>query len=267
MGNTRKTGKEQFYTPKTIANQIVEQALDFVQNKDLFIEPAGGNGSFIDAALESGFKKVISFDIEPHHHLIQKGNFLEQDLQVQNAITISNPPFGRNNSLSIPFFNHSAKFSDLIVFIVPRSWRKWSVQNRLNLNFHLVKDFDLQVNYNDLDNNPLSNKSILKTCVQFWQRKSVARNKVNVKDYGFISKTTPESADVALTVFGFNCGKVETDFKRELNSTKIYLKLNHHRALDVLQSVDFTRFSKNTAYIEALSWQEINYLLNEKISA
>jgi hypothetical protein len=43
------------------------------------------------------------------------------------------------------------------------------------------------------------------------------------------------------------------------------LKLNHPQALVALRSVDFSRFYKSTAYTEALSIQEINYLLNEQI--
>jgi hypothetical protein len=43
------------------------------------------------------------------------------------------------------------------------------------------------------------------------------------------------------------------------------LKLNHPKALKALQSVDFAKFYRNTAYTEALSLQEINYLLNEAI--
>jgi hypothetical protein len=43
----------------------------------------------------------------------------------------------------------------------------------------------------------------------------------------------------------------------------MFLKLQHPRALEALQSVDFSRFFKNTAYTEALSIQEINFLLNE----
>jgi hypothetical protein len=43
------------------------------------------------------------------------------------------------------------------------------------------------------------------------------------------------------------------------------LKLNHPKALEALKSVEFSRFYKSTAYTEALSIQEINYLLNEEI--
>jgi hypothetical protein len=45
----------------------------------------------------------------------------------------------------------------------------------------------------------------------------------------------------------------------------MFLKLNHPDALKALQTADFSRFYKNTAYTEALSLQEINFLLNEII--
>ena len=45
----------------------------------------------------------------------------------------------------------------------------------------------------------------------------------------------------------------------------MFLKLNHPGALKALQNADFSRFYKNTAYTEALSLQEINFLLNENI--
>ena len=54
---------------------------------------------------------------------------------------------------------------------------------------------------------------------------------------------------------------------RHVNTIAIemFLKLNHPRALATLQTADFGRFFRNTAYTEALSIQEINYLLNEAI--
>jgi hypothetical protein len=85
-------------------------------------------------------------------------------------VTISNPPFGRNNSLSIPFFNRAAEHSEFIAFIVPRSWRKWSVLNRLDRRFHLVSDKDLQIDYVDGLGANLSQRKKLATCFQIWQQ-------------------------------------------------------------------------------------------------
>jgi hypothetical protein len=267
LGNTRVTGKEQFYTPLALARTLVESVettLGSLKGK-IVLEPAGGTGSFVEAAYAKGVKEVISFDIEPLHEKVLLGSFLDQELTRKNLITISNPPFGRNNSLSIPFFNHAARVSDAICFIVPRSWRKWSVTNRLDLNFELVSDQDLDIDYVDSVGDLISDKSRLATCFQIWKRTLTPRVPVKIKDMGLIEKVTPEQAEVSMTIFGYGCGNIKQDFERVPNTTQLFLKLNHPMALSALQSVDFSKFFKSTAYTEALSIQEINYLLNEHI--
>jgi predicted RNA methylase len=267
LGNTRVTGKEQYYTPKPLAIELVsqiEKVLGTLAGKTI-LEPAGGTGAFIEAMLAIGAKKVISFDIEPLHELVSVGDFLEQEINESNLITISNPPFGRNNSLSIPFFNHAAKVSDAICFIVPRSWRKWSVINRLDLGFELALDLDLEIDYVDADGLPLSSKTHLATCFQIWKKANTRRQIIRVTDKGIIEKVSPDQADVSLTIFGYGCGKVKTKFEPVANTTQMFLKLKHPQALAALERVDYSKFFKNTAYTEALSLQEINYLLNEEI--
>ena len=153
QGNTRVTGKEQFYTPPSIASSVVDIVLSVVPDatRRPWLEPAGGTGAFVDAARAVGVLDVVSVDIEPLHPQVALGDFLAMQLDLRGAVTVSNPPFGRNNSLSVPFFNRSAEYSDYIAFIVPRSWRKWSVINRLDPYFHLVADEDLSINYVDAD--------------------------------------------------------------------------------------------------------------------
>ena len=267
LGNTRVTGKEQYYTPANLAGALiaeVEKVLGPLRGKTV-LEPAGGTGSFVEAALAAGAKKIISFDIEPLHPLVQQGDFLVEEILESNLITISNPPFGRNNALSIPFFNKAAQISEAICFIVPRSWRKWSVTNRLDLNFELVFDTDLEIDYEDASANSLSNKTRLATCFQIWKRVSKPREIIKIKDMGLVEKVSPEQADVSLTVFGYGCGKLRTEFEPVANTTQLFLRLIHKDAYSALSKVDFSRFYKNTAYTEAISLQEINYLLNEEI--
>lgn len=267
-GNRRVTGKEQFYTPQELAQSLTAQISPLVGGLEgkLVIEPAGGTGAFINAAKDLGATRVLSFDIEPKSDGVQLGDFLEADLaDIKGAITISNPPFGRNNSLSIPFFNKAAHHSDYIAFIVPRSWRKWSVINRLNRNFHLIHDQDLSIDYVDDLGEMVWQKSNLRTCFQLWERRASQRDLIKVQDLGLISKVTPEEADIAITVFGYSCGLIRTEFERVPNSTLMFLKLHDERALNTLKSVDFSRFFRNTAYTEALSLQEIRFLLNEAI--
>jgi predicted RNA methylase len=268
LGNRRVTGKEQYYTPTDTALSIMDGIRELMPDfkKRTFLEPAGGTGSFITAAKDTGFKKIVSYDIEPLHQDVLLGNFLEQTLDISGAITATNPPFGRCNSLSIPFFNHAAKYSDLIVFIVPRSWRKWSVQNKLNRNFHLVRDDDLTINYVDAQGEHNYQKNNLRTCIQYWKRNDDSvRPLYGVQDMGLITKCSFEDADVSLTIFGYSCGTVKTEFPRKKNTTQMFLKLNHPTALEALENVDFSRFFNHTAYTEALSIKEINFLLNEYI--
>jgi predicted RNA methylase len=272
-GNTRVTGKEQYYTPRQLAQTLTEQLAAVVNSsnvpfaKRLMIEPAGGTGAFIDAARAQGAADFLSFDIEPLHTDVATGNFLDQDLsRVAGAVTLGNPPFGRNNALSIPFFNHAAESSHFIAFIVPRSWRKWSVQNRLHPQFHLVADQDIDVDYVDADGKQLSSKRRLNTCFQIWERREQTRAHISVEDLGFIEKVAPQDADISLTIFGYNCGLVKTEFERKPNTTQMFLRLQHPRALEALRKVDFSKFYRNTAYTEALSLSEINYLLNTEIT-
>jgi hypothetical protein len=267
LGNTRTTGKEQYYTPLDTAQSTVARLVS--RHPELltrtWIEPAGGTGNFIEVLHTFGVSEVISYDIEPHHPNVIRGNFLDQAPPTSNAVAVGNPPFGRNNALSIPFFNHCAKFSEYICFIVPKSWRKWSVSNRLALNFHLIDDYELSINYVDVNGKPLSKKTVLRTIVQTWERRDVNRTLMLVEDRGVVTRATPATADVSLTIFGYSCGNVKTEFPRVPNTTQMFLRLGHPKALEALKAVDFSRFFNNTAYTEALSLPEINYLLNEYI--
>lgn len=264
-GNTRVTGKEQFYTPPAVAEQVVARVLDLIPDAHTrpWLEPAAGTGAFLTAAYAAGITDVLAYDIDPRHPDITEANFLTQTPDLTGAITVTNPPFGRNNALSVPFFNHAANYSAAITFIVPRSWRKWSVQNRLDRRFHLIDDTDLDINYVTTDGTPISTRSMLRTCVQTWQRRNTLRDLITVPDPGIIAKTTPEDADVALTIFGYGCGTVRTNFPRHKVSTQMYLRLLHPRALEALEAVNYSRFSRNVAYTQALSLPEINYLLTE----
>jgi predicted RNA methylase len=238
--------------------------LKFVKNKNDFIwlEPAGGTGQFVNAMLQCGIKNIEAYDIDPRHQLVKKtDNFLNEQITGDNYITLTNPPYGRANSLCVPFFNHCARNSKYIGFLVPKSWRKWSVQNKLDFHFHLVHDAIVKTDFVYEDEN--RSKGKLATVFQIWERRDKARCHHAVEDRGYIKKTTPDLADVSLTVFGRGCGTVKTDFKREKNTTQMFLKLKEPWVLDALKTVDFSRFYNNVAFIEALSFAEIMYLLNE----
>ena len=267
LGNRRITGTEQFYTPRKLAAELVETALPHLPraSETTFLEPAAGNGSFVEALSEAEAHKVIALDRYPAIPSIQQADFLKSEFAETNLVTITNPPFGRNNALSIPFFNHAAKYSQTICFVVPRSWRKWSVTNRLDLRFHLIHDSDVFVSYEDNAGNPIRQKNGLRTCFQIWQRRDTLREKVVVPDNGLVEKCSPQDADISLRVFGYGCGTVLESFDRKPNTTLMFLRLNCKAAAMAIAGLDFSRFSERTAYTQALAFTEVNYLLNEAI--
>jgi len=270
QGNPRVTGKEQYYTSAQLAERLCGTMFELVPDAVArpWVEPAGGTGSFISALQNRGVKRIVSYDIEPHHPAITKADFLEVSVSGEGYAAISNPPFGRANKLCIPFFNKLANHCDYIGFIVPKSWRKWSVQNRLDRRFFLIHDEDLVVNYVDVAGQPLADgKMQLNTVFQVWERRDALRPIIKVEDRGYITKTTPAAADVSLTVFGRGCGTVKTEFLRVPNTTQMFLKLHNEKALEALQNANFKRFYENVAYIEALSIQEINYAINEYLDS
>lgn len=267
LGNRRVSGTEQYYTPKPLALELTKVLLKLRPDGQMlpFLEPAGGNGSFLSALDDLGITDVTSVDLHPKHQSVQKYDFLEYKPKKKNFITLSNPPFGRNNALSVPFFNHAANYSEVIAFLVPRSWRKWSVQNRLDRRFHLLHDQEVDVDYVTENGEPFGNKNELRTCFQIWEKRSELRPLVKVKDLGLLQKSEPADADIAIRVFGFGCGKVLTDFPRRPNTTLMFLRILDQRVTNVIHGLDYERFFLNTAYTKALSLQEINYLLNQEL--
>ena len=267
LGNTRVTGTEQYYTPPGLAHELVITTLATIPNANnrSFLEPAGGTGSFVDALRNSGISNLVAFDKYPKHEAVLRQDFLDWQPSGNNFVTISNPPFGRNNALSVPFFNKAADFSDYIAFLVPRSWRKWSVQNRLDLRFHLVLDQEVRVQYEDENGEKIAKQNDLRTCFQIWEKQETLRAKVQVPDNQLIAKSTPAEADLAIRVFGYGCGSVMEDFPRVENTTLMFLRILDNRVKRVIKGLDYERFAINTAYTKALSFQEINFLLNEEL--
>ncbi len=265
LGNRRVTGTEQYYTPADLAMHLTKLVTEVAGTEKTFLEPAGGTGVFIESLKKLGVKNIESVDIHPKHLDVQKADFLTFTPSRHDFITISNPPFGRNNALAVPFFNHAAHFSDLIAFLVPRSWRKWSVINRLDQRFHLLEDIDIAVNYVSESGEQFGVRNDLRSCFQIWEKRETVRGFIRVKDNRLVEKCSPADADIAIRVFGYGCGTVLKDFERKPNTTLMFLRVLDRKVFDVVEGLDYSRFKNNTAYTQALALPEINFLLNQAL--
>ena len=103
-----------------------------------------------------------------------------------------NPPFGKNASLAVQFFNHAAGFANCIAFIVPRSFLKPSVENRLDLRFEKVEQFPLAQPAFEFEGEDRS----VPTVWQVWCRISCAGTRPKVRlstDFGRVTFGRPGS--------------------------------------------------------------------------
>ena len=212
----REAGLDKFYTIPVIAEKCLTSIGARYKWSDwgLVIEPSAGNGSFLTRIPTT---KKVGIDISPEHKDIIKQDFLTYTppSDLGNILVVGNPPFGRVSSLAIKFFNH-ASWADVIAFIIPRTFRRVSVQNKLNSNFHLV--FDEEIPMHPCSFNP---PMMAKCCFQIWEKRTTTRPIVELstthKDWDFLGfgpkdavgqPTPPTGADFAIRAYGGKCGEI-----------------------------------------------------------
>jgi len=184
------------------------------QNWDLIIEPSAGSGNFFNQLPPD---KRIGMDISPRTNTndIIKCDFFDYnptDLQDKKILVIGNPPFGKVCSLAVNFFNHAAQFATVIAFIVPRSFRKFYIQKRLNHFFHIISDLELPTNPCCFEP-PVS----ARCCFQIWEKKNIERIVELIvmqhRDFSFLNfvdeQYCKENADFAFRCYGSRIGDIK----------------------------------------------------------
>ena len=130
----REEGLDKFYTIPSYSKKCIDKVFELYDKTgfDLIIEPSAGNGSFFN---QLNCDNKIGIDISPENENIVKMDFFDYTPHppINNILVIGNPPFGKISSIAIKFFNHAAKWANVIAFIIPRTFRKPSVHNKLNL--------------------------------------------------------------------------------------------------------------------------------------
>lgn len=220
---------DKYYTRK----EVVVKCLESLESLESFqpsavIEPSAGNGTFLktfqEKPLNSTQIPIIGYDIQPDDPSILCSDFLKLQPEEfikygSSVLCLGNPPFGRQNNLAIKFFNHCANIPNVfcIAMIFPKSFRKESVQKRLNLWFHLEKEFDLERNsFESADQTEIFD---IPCIFQIWFRKDTERiqpqieqlHPSNLESFNFIPKTDIKNNDYVLSLrrVGFYAGRAK----------------------------------------------------------
>lgn len=267
--NIRKEGLDKFYTIPSYSKKCIDKVFELYDKSsfDLIVEPSAGNGSFYNQLV---FENKIGIDISPENENIIKMNFFEYNppKNKHNILVIGNPPFGKISSLAIKFFNHSANWSNVIAFIIPRTFRRPSVQNKLNKLFHLKYDEDVSIK-------PCCfiPKMMVKCCFQIWEKKNIERLFIDLptkhKDWDFLSNDYTNNADFAILAYGGKIGKIEQNKLNELKPKSwhwIKSNINKDELINIFNQLDYSD-SLNTARQNSMGRGELVRLYNNFINS
>tara|TARA_B100001063_G_scaffold113151_2_gene105618 strand:+ start:1392 stop:2231 length:840 start_codon:yes stop_codon:yes gene_type:complete len=269
-----ENGLDQFYTNKDIALKCYNKLLEIIDinEYDIHLEPSAGNGSFFNLMDKS---KKIGIDIEPKQEDIINMDFLDYVAEEDKRyLVIGNPPFGKVSSMAIKFFNKSAEFAYCIAFIIPRTFKRVSIQNKLNLYFELIYNEDLPIIPCCFEP-----KMTAKCCFQVWIKKEIKREKVFYDkthvDFNFLKygekdeknqPTPPKNSDFVIKAYGNNCGEI-IDKNLNILRPKSWHWIKSNIDIELLKSrfkqLDYS-MSKDTVRQDSLGQQELIYLYKLK---
>jgi hypothetical protein len=265
---------DQFYTNLECAKKYYDIFTSKVNidEYDIILEPSAGTGSFYRLFPKD---KRIGIDLEPKYDGVEKKNFFDyMPIKNKKYAIVGNPPFGKISSLAVNFFNKSADFADVIAFILPRTFKRVSIQNHLNLNFHLIYSEDIPIK-------PccFTPKMNAKCVFQIWKKIDTTRNIIcydkTHKDFIFIKygpndeknqPTPPTTADFALRAYGSNCGHIVDSHLNNLRP-KSWHWIKSNIDIDVLKKrftcLDYS-ISKDTVRQDSIGQQELIFLYKQK---
>lgn len=274
----RKEKLDKFYTIPSYSKHCIDKVGELydIEQWDLIVEPSAGNGSFLN---QIPSVNKIGIDILPDHNTIIKQDFFSYNPpdNKKKILVIGNPPFGRVCSIAIKFFNHSAQWASVIAFIIPKTFRRISVQNRLNDNFHLIYD-------EDVPDKPCSftPPMMVKCCYQIWEKKTIKRKSINLPtthtdflflSFGSIDKngqpTPPNGADFAIRAYGGNIGEIKI---KNLNLLRpkswhwIKSNIDKNNLINTFKQLDYSN-SQNTARQNSLGKGELINLYTNFINS
>lgn len=239
-GTTKSQGNkhefDKFYTKPEIVDQCLEY-LDLTKF-DCIIEPSAGGGAF-----SNKIPGIFAFDLVPENENIQQADWLKLDKtqfeQYKNILVIGNPPFGNNGKLAKEFLVESMKFANTVAFILPKSFKKSSVKNRLPLDFETISENDLPVNSFTLNGEDYSVPCVF----QIWQKTKILREKISMSTKSsLIEFTTTDEADFRVQRVGGRAGKASLNLDVSVNSNyfiKNKSEISNVQLIEIINSLVF----------------------------
>lgn len=262
---------DKYYTKTTIVELCLRYINENIEiNENYFIiEPSAGNGSFING-IKTLSGNCVFYDLEPEHEEIIQQNYLEYNGDTLSSHydkihIIGNPQFGRQSSIAIQFIKKSCKFCNSLSFILPKSFKKYSLKKTFPLQFHLIFEIDLPEKSFLVD----GIEHTVPCVFQIWVKKSYNRivaARLEPMNFIFVGKNN--EPDISFRRVGVNAGCIDINIDEKSTQSHYFIKFTNNKTIEenIQQLSQITFDFNNTVGPKSISKQELiekfNPLLN-----
>jgi hypothetical protein len=264
MKRILKSNLDKFYTKTELAIDLINKVI-LDNNVKIVLDPCCGDGSFYN---NINFNK-IGIDILPDIEGVIKHDFLTWDYtslgyNSDEVVVISNPPFGKQGSLALKFIKRCSLFSDTIAFILPLSFAKVSMKNKIPEYYHLEYEEILPDNSFLLDGIDYDVKCVF----QIWKRKNFKRDIVkNEKESCFTYTKNKNLAHIAIRRVGVYAGKSFTDCLDKSEQSHYFIVLDDVNKINLLiDGLNKSNWIDLTVGPRSISKGELNPIINDILS-
>lgn len=249
---------DQYYTNPAYAGFLCDKIKEIFGEEANYVEPSAGEGAF-----SSCFKNITSFDIDPKFEDCIEADFLAQSVESVGSVTafVGNPPFGKNASLAIKFFNHCAEMLDNeggICFILPRTFQKSfctqtksphasSLRRRMSKGSFILHGEPWDV-----------------PCVfQIWIKRNEKRSPVVLGENRLFVLGNSKDYDIAVRRAGASAGKVLSEEDSLSEASTYFLKaLTSDLKTRIIEAYPLLKAeASKTAGVRSLSLKELQWVL------
>ncbi len=271
---------DQFYTSDDVAASCIEKVRGVlprigIKDRDVFyLEPSAGDGAFLRAIEKvdpTRKRAVFGCDIDPKRDDILKRDFLCDSIadclpNGKVVVTVGNPPFGRKGKLASAFINKAFEYSQVVCFVLPIQFNKYSGHNQVVPQAKLVFNEPLPDGCFVFNGKPYS----VRSCFQVWTTRETQMPDLRIRqsprtkhpDFEMYQYNCTEEAakffdkneypwDFAVPRQGFkDYGMRETDPSRlDRRVQWIFFKAKNRKVLSRLKKLDFEALSRKNSTI------------------
>jgi hypothetical protein len=260
MKRILKSDLDKFYTKSELSINLISK-ID-ISKYDIIVDPCCGDGSFYNNIKHNN---KIGIDILPHIENVIKHDFLTWDYSNigydrSRVLVISNPPFGKQGSLAMNFIKRSSEFSDTIAFILPLSFCKESVKNKLPIFYHLEYEEILPDDSYLLDGSNYSVKCVF----QIWKRRDYKRERIeSIKPIGFEYTKDKTNADLSVRRVGIYAGRAFDNIDKSDQSHYFIILNDKSKVNQVISEIENAKWVDLTVGPRSISKSELNVVLNK----